>query len=73
MRAGYDPDAAVTLWEKMGSVGGDERPPEFLSTHPAPGNRQAALGAMANDMRQLNPTGDKAKIQPIQVLTADAQ
>ena len=73
VRAGYDPDAAVTLWEKMGSVGGDERPPEFLSTHPAPGNRQAALGAMANDMRQLNPTGDKAKIQPIQVLTADAQ
>lgn len=73
VRAGYDPDAAVTLWEKMGSVGGDERPPEFLRTHPAPGNRQAALGAMANEMRQLNPTGAKAKIQPIQVLTADAQ
>ena len=32
-RAGYDPAAGITLWQKMGEVskGG---PPEFLSTHP---------------------------------------
>ncbi len=32
-RAGYDPAAGITLWQKMGqaSKGG---PPEFLSTHP---------------------------------------
>jgi predicted Zn-dependent protease len=41
-RAGYDPRAAATLWQKMGSVGGSA-PPQFLSTHPAPQNRQKDL------------------------------
>ncbi len=45
-RAGYDPRAAVTLWQKMGQVGG-AAPPQFLSTHPAPQNRQKDLTAYA--------------------------
>ncbi len=48
-RAGYDPRTAATLWQKMGEVGGSS-PPEFFSTHPSPGNRQAALQAMAPQM-----------------------
>jgi predicted Zn-dependent protease len=41
-RAGYDPRAAVTLWEKMAkqSQGG---PPQWLSTHPAAKTRIADL------------------------------
>jgi predicted Zn-dependent protease len=48
-KAGYDPRAAVTLWEKMGKVGGSH-PPQFLSTHPAPQNRKQTLGALAPKM-----------------------
>jgi len=48
-KAGYDPRAAATLWQKMGKAGGSG-PPQFLSTHPAPGNRQATLSALAPQM-----------------------
>ena len=41
-RAGYDPRAAVTLWQKMAQTGGGA-PPQFLSTHPAPQNRARDL------------------------------
>jgi Zn-dependent protease with chaperone function len=44
-RAGYDPRAAVTLWEKMGKEG--KNPPEFLSTHPSPENRAGRLKELA--------------------------
>jgi predicted Zn-dependent protease len=44
-RAGYDPNSAVTLWQKMGklSSGG---PPEFLSTHPSGESRIRDLQAL---------------------------
>jgi predicted Zn-dependent protease len=48
-KAGYDPRAATTLWRKMAKVGG-KGPPEFLSTHPAPENREKKLAALAPKM-----------------------
>lgn len=44
-RAGYDPREAVTLWQNFEKAGG-ERPPQFLSTHPSPGNRVERLRAL---------------------------
>mgnify|MGYP006282020465 CR=1 FL=1 len=43
-RAGYNPNAAVTLWQKMKAQGGS-RSPEFLSTHPDSNNRISDLQA----------------------------
>jgi predicted Zn-dependent protease len=43
-RGGYDPNAAITLWQKMAQVGGGG-PPEFLSTHPAGETRIRELQA----------------------------
>ena len=48
-KAGYNPNAAVTLWQKMAAAGG-EGPPQFMSTHPSPANRQQTLGELAPQM-----------------------
>lgn len=48
-KAGYDPNAAVSLWAKMAQLGGRGQP-EFLSTHPTPGTRQEQLRALVPRM-----------------------
>jgi predicted Zn-dependent protease len=51
-RAGYDPHAAVSVWQKMeqaASSGG----PQFLSTHPSPANRLADLRVYAERVMPL--------------------
>ena len=65
--AGYDPDSAVTLWQRMGAQGGGKAPPEFLSTHPAPGNREATLAGLIPQVRGLNPQGKKALVHPVTI------
>jgi predicted Zn-dependent protease len=48
-KAGYDPRAAISLWQKMAKAGG-KGPPEFLSTHPSPENREKKLAALVPQM-----------------------
>jgi len=43
-RAGFDPRAAVALWQRFAAAGGD-KPPEFMSTHPADQTRIERLEA----------------------------
>ncbi|MFT0851029.1 M48 family metallopeptidase [Achromobacter sp. F4_2707] len=52
-RAGYDPRAAVTLWQKMAALGGGSAPPEFLSTHPSASTRSAELQRNAQKVMPL--------------------
>ncbi len=56
-RAGYDPHAAVRLWEKMSQASGNG-PPQFLSTHPSPSNRMQTLDAL---VPQMMPIYQKAR------------
>jgi predicted Zn-dependent protease len=51
-RSGYNPHAAVSVWEKMlkSTNGG---PPQFLSTHPSPENRLRDLKVYADRVMPL--------------------
>ncbi|THF62474.1 M48 family metallopeptidase [Pseudothauera rhizosphaerae] len=51
-RAGYDPRAAVTLWNKMASKSSGA-PPEWLSTHPSHTSRQRDLAEYAERVMPL--------------------
>lgn len=51
-RAGFDPHAAVSVWEKMLQAAGSGGP-QFLSTHPSPGNRLADLRVYADRVMPL--------------------
>ncbi len=48
-KAGYNPNAAVTLWQKMAKLGGGSSL-EFMSTHPSPKNREKSLKKMIPKM-----------------------
>ena len=62
-RAGYDPRAAVTLWEKMGKESGGKSPPQFLSTHPSADTRSARLKEL---IPRVEPYYQQAKANPVQ-------
>lgn len=57
--AGFNPEAAIGLWERMGASG--KSPPEFMSTHPDPANRRKALADKQSDVR---PLYDRSEKQP---------
>lgn len=56
-QAGFDPRAAVALWQNMIAAGGS-RPPQWLSTHPDPQSRISELQARADS---LLPTWEQAR------------
>ena len=65
-KAGYDPRAAATLWQKMATVGGDG-PPTFLSTHPGPEHRQAKLAKLAPRMQPYYAAARNPPSHPVTI------
>ncbi|MES2575957.1 MAG: M48 family metallopeptidase [Bacteroidota bacterium] len=41
--AGYNPESAIIFWERMSASSSGNKPPEFMSTHPADATRIANL------------------------------
>jgi len=52
-RAGYNPYAAVSVWQKMAAESKGGRPPELLSTHPSHSNRIKDLNKYAKRVEPL--------------------
>lgn len=50
--AGYNPDEAAKLWQRMKAESGGQAPPEFLSTHPSNDTRISNLTAWAPAAKQ---------------------
>ncbi|RBL65047.1 M48 family peptidase, partial [Pseudomonas sp. MWU13-2625] len=59
-RAGYNPNAAISLWNKMGQAAGGSAPPEFMSTHPASTSRIASLQAAIPKVMPLYQAAKKS-------------
>jgi predicted Zn-dependent protease len=59
-RAGYDPNAAISLWQKMEKLGGGQ-PPKWLSTHPPHADRVADL---QNQIAKVMPLYQAAQQNP---------
>lgn len=51
-KAGYDPQAALGLWQRMEQKSGGKGPPEWLSTHPHEDTRQGDIQGWIAEARQ---------------------
>jgi predicted Zn-dependent protease len=60
--AGYNPQEAIGLWERMEKLSAGQKPPEFLSTHPAEGRRIDQLNkVMPEAMQYYKPVNAGGK------------
>jgi predicted Zn-dependent protease len=57
--AGYNPREAIALWKRMEQNANGQNPPEFLSTHPATGNRIQQLEKYLPEALQYYRPGGK--------------
>lgn len=64
-RAGYDPEAAIGVWQRMAEMSEGQRPPEFMSTHPDPLNRVEAMKKWMPEAKRLYEQSQKMPNRPL--------
>ena len=60
-RAGYNPQAAISVWQKMNKATEGKNPPEFLSTHPSGDTRIEQITELLPAVQPLYISAPKAK------------
>lgn len=65
-RAGYDPLDLANMFKTIAQQSGGSRTPQFLSTHPDPGNREARIRQEARSLRVTNPVQDTGEFRQLQ-------
>src|SRR5499426_315941 len=60
-RAGYDPRAAITLWQKMARLSSGGAPPSLLSTHPS---NEARIKDLTEFSQKVLPLYQQARAKP---------
>lgn len=63
-QAGFNPTAAVQLWQNMAAAAGGRSPPEFTSTHPSHDTRIRDLNAELSNSMPLYEQARRAGRQP---------
>jgi hypothetical protein len=63
-RAGYNPRAMATMFDTIARQGGN-RAPEWLSSHPDPGNRSAAINREAETLQVRGSANSQAEFQSV--------
>jgi len=60
-QAGYDPRAMISVMQMLEKQAQGSAPPEFMSTHPNPGNR---IEELQKDIQQVYPQGIPGGLKP---------
>ena len=64
-KAGYDPRAAIGVWERMAKLSGGKSPPPILSTHPATPDRIQNMRKWMPRALQIYERSDKQSNHPL--------
>ena len=71
-QAGYDPHAALDLWQRFEKLG-KQAPPEFLSTHPSYGTRERNIKGWLPEAMQYYDRSAHADVLPLPAIAGSGE